>query len=31
MEETKSNLWKSFIEFQKEFKGLRPDGKNPFF
>lgn len=31
MEESKTNLWKAFIEFQKEFKGLRPDGKNPFF
>ena len=31
MEENKANLWKSFITFQKEFKGLRPDGKNPFF
>lgn len=26
-----SNLWKAFIEFQKEFKGMKPDATNPFF
>ena len=25
------NLFKDFIEFQKEFKGMTPDGTNPFF
>lgn len=26
-----SSLWKAFIEFQKEFKGMKPDATNPFF
>lgn len=26
-----ANLWKAFIEFQKEFKGMKPDATNPFF
>ncbi|NFN14640.1 recombinase [Clostridium botulinum] len=26
-----SDLWKSFIEFQKDFKGMQPDATNPFF
>ena len=25
------NLFKDFIEFQKEFKGMTPDAQNPFF
>ena len=25
------NLFKDFIEFQKEFKGMTPDATNPFF
>lgn len=25
------NLYKSLIEFQKEFKGMKPDATNPFF
>ena len=32
MEElTYKNLFKDFIEFQKEFKGMTPDAQNPFF
>ena len=32
MEElTYKNLFKDFIEFQKEFKGMTPDATNPFF
>lgn len=29
--ETYNNLFKSFIKFQNEFKGLKPDASNPFF
>lgn len=31
MENTTSELWKAFIEFQKDFKGMKPDATNPFF
>jgi DNA-directed RNA polymerase subunit RPC12/RpoP len=31
MNENNSSLWKAFIEFQKDFKGMKPDATNPFF
>lgn len=31
MENNNKELWKSFIEFQKDFKGMKPDATNPFF